>query len=151
MSRESGDYKHASLLLAARFFFWVFYMGDLSCDQMLSATLSFMGCSVLPTRTFLSSVRRAHVVSVRVAVADSPGPLRPPARSCRGCQSILAPARSRRNRRRRQPPMLRGRPPVQAGSKPRASTGGSKQPRRARWEGASPRLLRGRRPDEASV
>jgi hypothetical protein len=62
----------------------VFYMGDLSCDQVLSATLSFMGCSVLPTRTFLSSVRRTHAVSVRVAVADSPGPLRPPAQSCRG-------------------------------------------------------------------
>jgi hypothetical protein len=45
-------------------------MGDLSCDQVLSATLSFMGCSVLPTRTFLSSVRRTHAVSVRVAVAD---------------------------------------------------------------------------------
>jgi hypothetical protein len=60
-----------------------FYMGDLSCDQVLSATLSFMGCSVLPTRTFLSSVRRPQAVSVRVAVADSPSPLRSPARSRR--------------------------------------------------------------------
>jgi hypothetical protein len=60
------------------------YMGDLSCDQVLSATLSFMGCSVLPSRTFLSSLRRTHAVSVRVVVADSPGPLRSPARSCRG-------------------------------------------------------------------
>jgi hypothetical protein len=59
-------------------------MGDLSCDQVLNATLSFMGCLVLPTRTFLSSVRRPHVVSVRVAVADSPSPLYPPARSRRG-------------------------------------------------------------------
>jgi hypothetical protein len=66
-------------------------MGDLSCDQVLSATLSFMGCSVLPTRTFLSSVRRTHAVSIRVAVADSPGPLRPPAQSCRGCSQSWHP------------------------------------------------------------
>jgi hypothetical protein len=35
-------------------------------------------------------MRRLHVVSVRVAVADSPGPLRPPARSRRGSQPRLS-------------------------------------------------------------